>query len=123
MSDIILVRTKLLDDSAVQAACRRLGWPQGRHGLHAVFSRYVEGLAVQPPDWAYPVVCHLKTGELTCDHFEEIWGDPVDLDRLRQAYTIEQLKLFAQRAGHRVRERPGTRGAVVVLIERDDPVS
>ena len=59
MSHIVVVTTQVRDVAAVRAACQRLGLPQPVQGTTKLFSGEAEGLAVQLPDWVYPVVATL----------------------------------------------------------------
>ena len=71
MSHIVTIKTEVRDANAVRAACRRLSLAEPAQGTTKLFSGEVEGLAVQLPDWVYPVVCNLPTGQLHYDNFNE----------------------------------------------------
>ena len=64
MSHIVTITTQVNDANAVRSACERLKLPQPVHGKHRLFSGEVSGLGVQLPEWRYPVVAQLDTGEL-----------------------------------------------------------
>ena len=66
MSHIVQIKTQLKDAAAVRAACQRLGLPSPVQGKARLFSGEVEGLAIQLPDWVYPVVANLAmaTGQV-----------------------------------------------------------
>ena len=55
MSHIVTLKTEVRDAAAVRAACQRLNLPAPVQGKVRLFSGEVEGLAVQLPDWTYPV--------------------------------------------------------------------
>ena len=55
MSHIVRIQTQVKDAAAVRAACQRLNLPAPVQGKVKLFSGEVEGLAVQLPDWVYPV--------------------------------------------------------------------
>ena len=75
MSHIVTIQTQVKDAAAVRAACQRLGLPAPVQGKAKLFSGEVEGLAVQLPDWVYPVVCDTATGQIKFDNFNGRWGD------------------------------------------------
>ena len=80
MSHIVQVQTQIKDAAAVQAACQRLNLPAPVQGKAKLFSGEVEGLAVQLPDWVYPIVVDLPTGQMKIDNFGGRWGDQARLD-------------------------------------------
>ena len=92
MSHIVSVHTEIRDAAAVRAACQRLGLAEPVQGTTRLFSGEVEGLAVQLPKWHYPVVADLATGQLKYDNFNGRWGDQKHLDRLLQAYAVENAR-------------------------------
>ena len=69
MSHIVQIQTQVQDAAAVRAACKRLGLAEPVQGKTKLFSGEVEGLAVQLPDWVYPVVADLVTGQVRYDNF------------------------------------------------------
>ena len=75
MSHIVVIKTEVRDAAAVRAACQRLGLAEPIQGKTKLFSGEVTGLAVQLPDWVYPVVADLATGQLKFDNFGGRWGD------------------------------------------------
>ena len=88
MSHVVTLKTEVRDAAAVRAACQRLGLPAPVQGTTELFSGEVEGLAVQLPDWHYPVVADLASGKLSYDDFGGRWGDARHLDRFLQAYAV-----------------------------------
>ena len=106
MSHIVQIQTQIRDAAAVRAACQRLGLAQPVQGTTRLFSGEVQGLAVQLPDWQYPVVADLATGQIHFDNFGGRWGDQKHLDRFLQAYAAEKVKIEARRKGHMVTEQP-----------------
>lgn len=104
MSHIVSVRTEIRDRLAVDTACSRLKWPAPVVGTHRLFSTTAEGLGVKAPRWQYPIVCDLKSGELSYDNYEGRWGDPVELDRFKQSYAVEKTKLEARKQDRYVSE-------------------
>ncbi len=73
MSHIVTIKTEVRDPAAVRAACQRLQLPPPVQGKHKLFSGHVTGLGVQLPDWKYPVVCELSTGQVKFGNFEGRW--------------------------------------------------
>jgi hypothetical protein len=116
VSHIVEVKTEVRDANAVGAACRRLRLPQPVQGTTELFSGKATGLAVQLPDWRYPVVCDLGTGQLRFDNYGGRWGDQKQLDGFLQAYAVEKAKVEARRKGHSVTEQPLADGSIKLTI-------
>ena len=68
MSHVVTVKTEIRDTAAVRAACQRLGLAQPVQGTTKLFSGEATGLAVQLPDWNYPVVCDTASGHCSYDN-------------------------------------------------------
>ena len=117
MSHIVTIKTEVRDATAVQAACRRLGLCEPVQGKARLFSGEVSGLLVNLPDWQYPVVCDLGSGQVRFDNFEGRWGDQKELDRFLQAYAVEKAKIEARRKGHTVTEQPLADGSIKLTIQ------
>ncbi len=117
MSHIVTIKTEVRDTVAVRAACHRLSLAEPVQGKTKLFSGEVEGLAVQLPDWTYPVVCELTTGQLHFDNFKGRWGDQKHLDRLLQAYAVEKAKLEARNRGHSVTEQSLSDGSIKLTVQ------
>lgn len=81
-----------------------------------LFSGEATGLAVQLPDWRYPVVCDLSTGKAQYDNYGGKWGDQKELDRFMQAYAVEKAKLEARRKGYSVTERTLPNGNITLEV-------
>lgn len=116
MSHLVEIKTQVKNVAAVQAACRRLKLPEPRQQTVTLFSAEVTGLAVQLPEWIYPIVCDTSTGELKYDNYGGAWGQQSHLDQFFQAYTVEKAKLEARRQGHSVSEQLLTDGSIRVQI-------
>ena len=69
MSHVVSVKAEIRDLAAVRAACQRLGLAQPVQGTTKLFSGEATGLAVQLPDWQYPIVADLATGQLRYRQF------------------------------------------------------
>jgi hypothetical protein len=101
---------------AVAAACERLRLSAPEHKTVKLFSSEATGLAVQLPDWRYPVVCDLANGELKYDNFGGQWGNNLELQKFLQRYAVEKTKLEARRAGHSATEQQLADGSIRVQI-------
>jgi hypothetical protein len=117
MSHIVEVRAELRDAAAVRAACRRLALPEPVEGKTRLFSGEVTGLAVQLPDWQYPIVADLATGQLRYDNFGGRWGDQRELARFLQMYACEKAKAEARRRSHSVTETALADGSIKLTIQ------
>ncbi len=129
LSHVVTIKTEVRDATAVQAACQRLRLPQPTQGSHRLFSGEVSGLGVQLPEWRYPVVCQLDTGQLrypvVCqldtgqlryDNDHQRWGKQAELDRFLQRYATEKALLEARRKGHSVTESKLADGSIKLTI-------
>ena len=117
MSHTVQIRTQVKDAVAATAACQRLGLSAPVQETVRFFSDQATGLAVRLPDWRYPVVFNLTTGEVKFDNFGGYWGDPKELDRFMQAYAVERAKIEARRQGHTVTEQPLADGSIKLTIQ------
>ena len=116
MSHIVTVKTQVKNQSAVRAACNRLSLPEPIHDTHRLYSDAAQGLGVRLPEWRYPVVCQLDTGELRYDNFNGRWGEQRHLDSFLQRYAVEAATIEARRNGHSVVEQPLKDGSVKLTI-------
>ena len=111
------IQTQIKDAGAVRAACQRLGLAQPMHGTTKLFSGEATGLTVQLPNWQYPVVADLATGQLKFDNFGGRWGDHKHLDCLLQAYAVEKCRIEARKAGHSLTEQTLADGSIKLVIQ------
>ena len=116
MSHIVAIKTEVRDAAAVRAACQRLGLAEPVQGTTRLFSGEATGLAIQLPDWIYPVVADTATGQLKFDNFNGRWGDQKHLDRFLQAYAVCKASAEARRRGHSVHEENLADGSVKLTI-------
>ena len=116
MSHVVEIKTQVKDIVAVQTACRRLKLPEPQQRTVTLFAAKVTGLAVELPEWQYPVVCNTTTGELKYDNYNGRWGQQSHRDQFLQAYTVEKAKLEARRQGHSVSEQLLADGSIRVQI-------
>lgn len=116
MSHIVSIKTEVRDAAAIASACRRLKVPEPVSGKTQLFSGDATGIAVQLPDWTYPVVCDPATGQLHYDNFSGRWGDQKELDRFLQMYAVEKARIEARRSGSTVTETPLADGSIKLSI-------
>ena len=117
MSHIVTITTQIRDPIALNSACTRLSLPLPTIGTAKLFSTEATGHCVQLPEWRYPVLCHLETGQLSYDNFEGRWGDQQHLNRLVQAYAVEKTRLEARRAGHTIVEQALEDGSIKLTVQ------
>ncbi|MGL4942086.1 MAG: DUF1257 domain-containing protein [Thermoguttaceae bacterium] len=116
MSHIVTVNVEVRDLDAVKSACRRLNLKEPVHGRAKLFADTAEGIIVKLPDWLYPVVCVLETGELKYDNFGGKWGDEKHLRNFVQMYGVEKATLEARRKGYSVIEQQLADGSVKLTV-------
>ena len=68
------------------------------------------------PDWDYPVVANLASGELAYDNMNGYWGDRKELDRFLQAYAVEKCRIEARRRAS-VTEQQLADGSIKVTVQ------
>jgi hypothetical protein len=117
LSHVVSIKTEVRDAAAIRAACQRLKLDQPQPGTFELFSGEATGIAVQLPDWTYPVVCDVATGELKYDSYGGRWGEQKELDRFAQAYAVEKSRIEARRAGHSVTEQTLVDGSIKLTIQ------
>ena len=117
MSHVVVIQTEIRNVKAMGLACRRLELPLPVYGEAQLFSVRQTGWQVQLPDWRYPVVADVDSGQLAFDHYEGRWGDPRQLDRFLQAYATEVTKLEARKHGYSVTEQPLEDGSIKLTVD------
>lgn len=117
MSHTVTIKTEIRDAAAVRSACHRLNLPMPVQGKVELFNGEVEGLAVQLPDWYYPVVADLATGQVKFDNYNGRWGEQKHLDAFLQAYAVEKAKAEARKRGHQCTEQTLANGAIKLTIQ------
>ena len=117
MSHIVSIKTEVRDAAAVRAACTRLQLAPPVPGKYQLFAGEATGLGVQLPDWRYPVVCQLETGQLCYDNYSGHWGSQQQLGKFLQMYAVERAKLEARRKGNTVTEQQLLDGSIKVTIQ------
>jgi hypothetical protein len=114
LSHIVSIKTELRDREAVASACQRLGLPEPIHGTAEIFATEASGLIVQLPDWHYPVVVDVATGQVQYDNYNGHWGDRAHLDRFLQIYAVQKTQIEARKRGYSVVEQPLADGSIRV---------
>ena len=117
MSHIVTIETEVRDVGALRAACHRLGLTEPVLETTRLFSGEATGYCVRLPDWRYPVVCNIESGQVKFDSFAGRWGQQCELDRLMQAYAVERTKIEARRKGHTVTEQSLAGGSIKLTVQ------
>jgi hypothetical protein len=116
LSHIVTVKTEVRDYAAVCAACRRLQLAPPIAGTAQLFSGEVSGLIVRLPDWAYPAVIDMTTGQVHYDNYNGAWGDQAELNRFIQIYSVERARIEARKKGHQITEQALADGSIKLTI-------
>ncbi len=116
MSHTVTIKTEVRDATAVRAACQRLRLPVPVDGTHQFYNSQATGLGVQLPDWRYPAVCQLKSGEVRYDNFNGHWGAQRHLDAFLQGYAVEKAMIEARRQGYACSEQQLNDGSIKVTV-------
>jgi len=116
LSHIVEIKTEIRDEQAVKAACARLNLAPPEHKTCRLFSTSATGLCVQLPNWSYPVVANLQTGQVQYDNFNGHWGEQKHLNSFLQAYAVEKAKIEARKKGHMCSESRLQDGSIRVTI-------
>lgn len=74
------------------------------------------GLGIELPDWRYPAIADLQTGDLKFDNYGGRWGDAGHLDRFLQMYTVAAATIAARKQGHSVSEQRLDDGSIKLTI-------
>ena len=117
MSHIVSIKTEVRDIAAIRAACRRLNIDQPEEGTFKLFSGEATGVAVRLPDWTYPVVCDVGSGELNFDNYAGRWGEQKELDCFLQAYAVDKARLESHKRRHTLTERKLADGSIKLTIQ------
>ena len=116
MSHIVSIATEVRDVAAIRAACERLRLPAPDFGEAKLFSGAKTGWQVQLPDWRYPIVADVNTGQVDFDNFEGRWGEQKHLDAFLQAYAVEKAKIESRKQGHTCTEQRLADGSIKLSI-------
>lgn len=115
MSHVATIKTQMLDVTAINAACKRLGIPESVNGRHQLYDGAYTGIGVKLPGWKYSVVIE-PTGELKYDNYKGQWGHIDRLNEFRQAYGVEKAKIEARKKGMSVTETKLPDGRIQVRM-------
>ena len=116
MSHVVEIKTEVRDEQAVRAACVRLQLTPPEQKAVLLFSATARGLCVQLPQWQYPVVINLQTGQTQYDNYGGHWGEQKHLNSFLQAYAVEKAKIEARKKGYRVAETKLEDGSIKVTV-------
>jgi hypothetical protein len=86
-------------------------------GTTKLFSGEATGLAVQLPDWIYPICCDTASGQIKFDNFSGRWGDQRHLDKFLQMYAVEKCRIETRKAGNSLTEQTLPDGAIKLTIQ------
>ena len=117
MSHIVQIQTQVRDPVAIRAACQRLKLAEPVHETVRLFSSQATGWAVRLPNWNFPVVCDVATGDVKFDNFNGHWGDQKELDKFLQAYAVEKSRIEARKQGHTVTEQQLQDGSIKLVVQ------
>jgi len=67
-------------------------------GSHELYAESVEGFAIKPKGYEYPVVVD-KEGTVKYDTYRGAWGAEAELGKILAKYGAEQTKVEARRQG------------------------
>ena len=117
MSHVVEIKTEVRDEQAVRAACVRLQLTPPEQKAVLLFSATARGLCVQLPQWQYPVVINLQTGQTQYDNYGGHWGEQKHLNSFLQAYAVEKSKIEARKKGHSCSETRLEDGSIRVTVK------
>ena len=116
MSHVVTLKCHVRDPIAISAACQRLGLAAPVEGTAQLFSGEERGLIVQFPDWTYPAIIDVASGDIRSDTYGGKWGNQIHLDRFLQMYAVERTKIEARKKGHAVTETTLQDGSIRLQI-------
>lgn len=122
MNHIVTIQVEVRDLDAIKSACKRLELKEPIHGKTKLFETEVEGILVELPEWVFPLVCNLETGEVKYDNYNGAWGERKHLDRFVQVYCIEKATLEARKKGYSVTEQELVDGSVKLTVNMGRPL-
>jgi hypothetical protein len=117
MSHVTTVSVEFKDLETLEVAAIKLGAKFTlSETVRFMDGNTVTGPTVRLPGWHYPIV--LKDGQLHMDNYQGRWGNPADLNRLKQTYAIAVTKKQARKQGFRVRETQASDGTVKLVLSK-----
>ena len=120
MSHIVEIKTEVRDEAAVHAACERLHLSPPSRGTFALYNSTETGLGIELPNWRYPVVANIDTGQLRYDNYNGRWGDQEYLNQFLQMYCVEKAKIESRKRGHSVTEQKLDNGSIKLTVNVGD---
>ena len=120
MSHIVEIQTKIVGkegETAVNEACSRLHLPRATRGTFQLYSTEATGLAIQLPDWKFPVVANTETGQLSYDNYQGRWGRQAVLFEFLKYFAVQRTKIEARRKGHSVVEQQLDNGSIKLTVQ------
>ncbi|PQO41789.1 DUF1257 domain-containing protein [Blastopirellula marina] len=117
MSHTVQIKTEIRDLVALRQACQRLSLNAPVLETVRLFSTEVKGHAIGLPNWRYPVVCDLPSGEIHFDNYEGRWGDAKEMNRLVQMYGVTKAVLEARTKGYTTTEQSLPDGSIKLTIQ------
>jgi hypothetical protein len=123
MSHIVTIEVKVRDLEAIRKTCQRMELKEPCCGKARLFQKTVQGILVRLPEWKFPIVIDLQTGNIQYDNYEGNWGRQEELDKFLMFYGAEKAKLEAAKEGRTCAETVLGNGRVMIEIqpERDHP--
>lgn len=88
MSHTVSLDIKLKNKEAVIKAAQAMGATIEGEGTHRLFSSSHTGLLFKLPKWSYGIVVD-KEGNTYYDNYGGAWGNPADLETLKEKYAQE----------------------------------
>lgn len=117
MSHVVQIQTEVRDPVAIRAACGRLSLGEPVWEEVRLFSSSAVGWTVRLLGWRYPAVCDVAAGKISYDNYEGRWGDPQQLDKFMQSYSVEKARIEARLRGHTVTEQSLADGSIKLTIQ------
>ena len=104
MSHLVQIEVELKNQRSVVKACERLEWKCEVNSSTIFYDgSKVSGVVVSPPNWRFPCVVQ-EDGRIAADTFGTSWGNPKDLDKLKQYYSLEEATATLAAQGIYARE-------------------
>jgi hypothetical protein len=117
MSHTATVDVEVKDVAAFRKACERL---KIKYELNADVRMFdgtvVHGMAAYLPGWKYPAV--FDGVKMYADTFGERWGKDSELNKFKQAYSVEVAKKAAKKQGFRVTEQVKSDGTIKLVCSK-----
>lgn len=118
MSHTVTVKADVKSKQAIAAACQRLGLAAPVEGKHTLYQRSetIDGVAVQLPNWQYPVVFNTETGAVAYDNYNGHWGNMAEYEKFMQAYAVCRATQEASLQGYMTTEETLPDGSIRITV-------